>query len=53
MLSIFHIYDHPVNDLGGNIKGFGQDTNAADEVVNQIRAKGGIAIANYGKPLVK
>lgn len=36
-----------VNDLGGTLSGSGQSTRAADDVVNEIRAKGGIAIANY------
>ena len=37
-----------VNDLGGGISGDGKDTKAADIVVNEIRAKNGIAVANYG-----
>ena len=37
-----------VNDLGGDIKGGGKSSKAADEVVEEIKAKGGTAIANYG-----
>jgi hypothetical protein len=40
-----------VNDLGGSFKGEGQSTRAADKVVEEIRAKGGKAVANYGKLL--
>ncbi|XP_052276681.1 peroxisomal multifunctional enzyme type 2-like [Dreissena polymorpha] len=36
-----------VNDLGGSFKGEGQSTRAADTVVEEIRAKGGKAVANY------
>ncbi|GFS14535.1 peroxisomal multifunctional enzyme type 2 [Elysia marginata] len=36
-----------VNDLGGSFKGVGSGSQAADKVVEEIRAKGGIAVANY------
>ncbi|KAH0628150.1 hypothetical protein JD844_008946 [Phrynosoma platyrhinos] len=36
-----------VNDLGGDIKGHGKSSLAADKVVEEIRAKGGKAVANY------
>uniref|UniRef100_A0A8C5VNG1 17-beta-hydroxysteroid dehydrogenase 4 n=1 Tax=Microcebus murinus TaxID=30608 RepID=A0A8C5VNG1_MICMU len=36
-----------VNDLGGNIKGVGKGSFAADKVVEEIRKKGGKAVANY------
>lgn len=36
-----------VNDLGGDFKGQGRGTMAADKVVDEIRAKGGKAVANY------
>ncbi|OCU02212.1 hypothetical protein XELAEV_18007973mg [Xenopus laevis] len=36
-----------VNDLGGDIKGEGKSSFAADKVVEEIRAKGGKAVANY------
>ncbi|XP_070759805.1 peroxisomal multifunctional enzyme type 2 isoform X2 [Enoplosus armatus] len=36
-----------VNDLGGDIKGAGKSSAAADKVVEEIRAKGGKAVANY------
>jgi len=36
-----------VNDLGGSFKGEGQSTRAADKVVDEIKAKGGKAVANY------
>ena len=36
-----------VNDLGGAPSGGGQDTKVADEVVQEIRAFGGEAVANY------
>jgi len=37
-----------VNDLGGDIKGEGHSSRPADIVVDEIRSKGGIAVANYG-----
>lgn len=40
-----------MNDLGGDIKGGGKSSAAADKVVEEIRAKGGKAVANYGKLL--
>ncbi|KAK3765706.1 hypothetical protein RRG08_026181 [Elysia crispata] len=36
-----------VNDLGGSFKGVGSGSKAADKVVEEIRVKGGIAVANY------
>lgn len=36
-----------VNDLGGNPSGEGASSRAADVVVNEIKAKGGEAVANY------
>jgi len=36
-----------VNDLGGARDGSGQGTSAADHVVDEIKANGGEAIANY------
>jgi multifunctional beta-oxidation protein len=36
-----------VNDLGGSFKGEGQSSRAADVVVDEIRAAGGKAVANY------
>lgn len=36
-----------VNDLGGNVDGLNGSTTMADEVVAEITAKGGRAIANY------
>ncbi|KAI0395919.1 hypothetical protein F5Y17DRAFT_421973 [Xylariaceae sp. FL0594] len=36
-----------VNDLGGSFKGEGTSTKAADVVVNEIKAAGGEAVANY------
>ncbi|MGG0177201.1 SDR family NAD(P)-dependent oxidoreductase [Gottfriedia acidiceleris] len=36
-----------VNDLGTGVDGQGQDVNVADEVVNEIKAFGGEAAANY------
>ncbi|XP_044131825.1 peroxisomal multifunctional enzyme type 2 [Bufo gargarizans] len=36
-----------VNDLGGDAKGDGKNSSAADKVVEEIRAKGGKAVANY------
>lgn len=38
-----------MNDLGGNSKGGGKSSAAADKVVEEIRAKGGKAVANYGE----
>jgi NAD(P)-dependent dehydrogenase (short-subunit alcohol dehydrogenase family) len=36
-----------VNDLGGSRDGSGQGTSAADKVVDEIKAGGGEALANY------
>ncbi|KFA78060.1 hypothetical protein S40288_05443 [Stachybotrys chartarum IBT 40288] len=36
-----------VNDLGGSFQGEGNSTKAADVVVNEIKAAGGKAVANY------
>ncbi|CAD8172109.1 unnamed protein product [Paramecium octaurelia] len=36
-----------VNDLGGSMKGTGASSSAADKVVEEIKAAGGIAVANY------
>ncbi len=36
-----------VNDLGGNIHGGGKSSAAADQVVAEIKAMGGEAVANY------
>ncbi|XP_007947351.2 peroxisomal multifunctional enzyme type 2 [Orycteropus afer afer] len=36
-----------VNDLGGDFKGHGKSSLAADKVVEEIRRKGGKAVANY------
>ncbi len=36
-----------VNDLGGSHTGSGSSSNAADKVVNEIKAAGGQAVANY------
>ncbi|MDG2026626.1 MAG: SDR family NAD(P)-dependent oxidoreductase [Acidimicrobiales bacterium] len=37
-----------VNDLGGAVDGSGNDTSAAQAVVDEIKAAGGIAVANTG-----
>ena len=37
-----------VNDLGGSVLGAGDDASPADDVVNEIIAAGGEAVANYG-----
>lgn len=43
------IFFSSVNDLGGDFKGQGSGTRAADVVVNEIKSKGGKAVANYSK----
>ncbi|XP_075692400.1 peroxisomal multifunctional enzyme type 2 [Rhinoderma darwinii] len=47
-----------VNDLGVDFQGDGKSSSAADKVVEEIRAKGGKAVANYdsveaGEKLIK
>lgn len=37
-----------VNDLGGAVTGSGGDSSPADDVVAEIKAAGGEAVANYG-----
>ena len=37
-----------VNDLGVSSDGTGQDTKAADAVVEEIRSAGGEAVAHFG-----
>ena len=52
VISVFrfcNFFTISVNDLGGDFKGQGRGTMAADKVVEEIRAKGGKAVANYGK----
>ncbi len=36
-----------VNDPGGNVDGTGHDAGPADQVVDEIKAASGIAVANY------
>lgn len=36
-----------VNDIGGSLSGTGSSSKAADDVVTEILAKGGAAVANY------
>ena len=36
-----------VNDLGSSVSGTGGSNNAADIVVQEIKSKGGVAVANY------
>ena len=38
-----------MNDLGGDAKGGGRSSRAADETVEMIRSRGGKAVANYGQ----
>jgi len=38
-----------VNDLGGDMHGGGRGSKAADDVVTTIRARGGVAVPNYGR----
>jgi len=44
---IFFIKKKIVNDLGGGIKGEGASSSPADKVVEEIKALGGKAVANY------
>uniref|UniRef100_A0A8C7ZRT8 Peroxisomal multifunctional enzyme type 2 n=1 Tax=Oryzias sinensis TaxID=183150 RepID=A0A8C7ZRT8_9TELE len=48
-LLIGRVFGKPtgVNDLGADTKGGGKSSAAADKVVEEIRAKGGKAVANY------
>lgn len=43
------LFCNKVNDLGVDTKGGGRSSAAADKVVEEIRAKGGKAVANYGE----
>lgn len=45
----FPSFWNKVNDLGGSTKGDGKSSAAADKVVEEIRSKGGKAVANYGE----
>ena len=36
-----------INDLGGSVHGAGASNSAADKVVQEIEAAGGVAVANY------
>jgi NAD(P)-dependent dehydrogenase (short-subunit alcohol dehydrogenase family) len=36
-----------VNDIGGSMTGSGADATVADDVVNEIRERGGVAVASY------
>ena len=38
-----------MNDLGGDMHGGGKSYRAADDVVATIRARGGVAVPNYGE----
>lgn len=40
-----------MNDLGVDTKGGGKSSAAADKVVEEIRAKRGKAVANYGEKI--
>lgn len=42
-----------VNDLGGDIRGGGKSARVADQVVEEIRAKGGKAVANYSEQFMQ
>ena len=42
-----------VNDLGGSVDGSGSGSTPADEVVNEIIANGGEAVANYDSVATK
>lgn len=49
LLFLFYLCCNEVNDLGADTKGGGKSSAAADKVVEEIRAKGGKAVANYGE----
>ena len=36
-----------VNDIGSSVSGEGKDAGPAQKVVDEIKAKGGTAVANY------
>ena len=42
-----------VNDLGGSVEGTGTDAGPAQQVVDEIRAAGGEAVANTDDPVVQ
>lgn len=45
---LFACFCIAVNDLGGDFKGVGKGSSAADKVVEEIRRRGGKAVASYG-----
>ena len=42
---------YAVNDLGGSSDGMGRGHKLADDVVDIIRSRGGVAVANYGESI--
>lgn len=41
-----------VNDLGVDLTGLGKNSKPVDEVVQTIKSFGGIAVPNYGIPIL-
>lgn len=49
LTSLIYDFHNAVNDLGGTMDGSGSGRKLADDVVDIIRSRGGVAVPNYGE----